>query len=107
MTSIGNELTQQTEDAPTQTIRVRLLYFGAAREEVGREEELLEVRAPATAASVFAEVLNAHPALRRFRRASTRATRSRSFRLSAAAQGKEAAQVSKRMSRTRRKIFLN
>ncbi|HZH90238.1 MAG TPA: molybdopterin converting factor subunit 1 [Pyrinomonadaceae bacterium] len=51
-----------------QTIRVRLLYFGAAREETGREEEQLEVSAPATSASVFEEVLNAHPALRRFGR---------------------------------------
>lgn len=68
MNSSGNKLTQQTEDAPPQTIRVRLLYFGAAREEVGREEEQLEVGAPATTASVFAEVLNAHPALRRFGR---------------------------------------
>jgi molybdopterin converting factor subunit 1 len=68
MTSSGDELTRQTADAP-QTIRVRLLYFGAAREEVGREAEQLEVCAPATAASVFAEVLDAHPALRRFGRA--------------------------------------
>ena len=51
-----------------QTIRVRVLYFGAAREEVGREAEQLEVGMPATAASVFEEVLNAHPALRRFGR---------------------------------------
>jgi molybdopterin synthase catalytic subunit len=51
-----------------QTIRVRLLYFGAAREAAGREEEQLEVGAPATSASVFEEVLNAHPALRRFGR---------------------------------------
>jgi molybdopterin synthase catalytic subunit len=68
MNSSANELAQQTEDASPQTIRVRLLYFGAAREAVGREEEQLEVGAPATAASVFAEVLHAHPALRRFGR---------------------------------------
>lgn len=67
MTSPGDQLTHQTEDAP-QTIRVRLLYFGAAREEVGRETEELEVSAPASAASVLAEVLDAHPALRRFGR---------------------------------------
>lgn len=67
MTSPRDELTPHTEDAP-QTIRVRLLYFGAAREAVGRAEEELEVSAPATAESVFAEVLNAHPALRRFGR---------------------------------------
>jgi molybdopterin synthase catalytic subunit len=67
MTSPGDANTPQTETAP-HTIRVRLLYFGAAREEVGRAEEQLEVCAPATAASVFAEVLEAHPALRRFGR---------------------------------------
>jgi molybdopterin synthase catalytic subunit len=67
MTSTSDQLTHQTKDAP-QTIRVRLLYFGAAREEVGREAEELEVSAPATAASVLAEVLDAHPALRRFGR---------------------------------------
>lgn len=67
MTAPTEERTPQTEYAP-QTIRVRLLYFGAVREAVGREEEQLEVAAPATAASVFAEVLNAHPALRRFGR---------------------------------------
>ena len=67
MTSTGDEQTQQQATAP-QTIRVRLLYFGAAREEAGREEEQLEVGAPATAASVFEEVLCAHPALRRFGR---------------------------------------
>ncbi|HEY0098885.1 MAG TPA: molybdopterin converting factor subunit 1 [Pyrinomonadaceae bacterium] len=67
MSSPGNEPTRQTNDSP-QTIRVRLLYFGAAREEVGREEEQLEVTSPATSASVLAEVLNAHPALRRFGR---------------------------------------
>ena len=67
MTSHGDRLTPQTLDAP-QTIRVRLLYFGAAREEVGREAEELEVSAPATTASVLAEVLDAHPALRRFGR---------------------------------------
>ncbi len=67
MTHASDEQVQGTTDA-RQTISVRLLYFGAAREETGREEEQLEVSAPATAASVFAEVLNAHPALRRFGR---------------------------------------
>jgi len=68
MTHVNDDLKRrQTPDAP-ETIRVRLLYFGAAREEAGREEEQLEVGAPATAASVFEEVLRAHPALRRFGR---------------------------------------
>ncbi|HKP72334.1 MAG TPA: molybdopterin converting factor subunit 1 [Pyrinomonadaceae bacterium] len=67
MTSHSSDLKFQHRDTP-QTIRVRLLYFGAARGETGRDEEQLEVRSPATAASVFEEVLNAHPALRRFGR---------------------------------------
>jgi molybdopterin synthase catalytic subunit len=59
---------QHGQRGARQTIRVRVLYFGAAREAAGREDEQLEVHAPATAASVFEEVLNAHPALRRFGR---------------------------------------
>ncbi len=58
------------DGSPTKgaTIRVRLLYFGAARDAVGRDEEQLDVRAPATVLSVFADVLGAHPDLRRFGR---------------------------------------
>ncbi|MDQ1558825.1 MAG: MoaE-MoaD fusion protein [Pyrinomonadaceae bacterium] len=68
MTFTSGDLKQHQRGDARQTIRVRLLYFGAAREEAGREEEQLEVGSPATAASVFAEVLEAHPALRRFGR---------------------------------------
>jgi molybdopterin synthase catalytic subunit len=69
MTHVNDDLKRhQTPGAPPEMIRVRLLYFGAAREAAGREEEQLEVGAPATAASVFEEVLRAHPALRRFGR---------------------------------------
>ena len=68
MTFTGGDLKRPHPGGAPQTIRVRLLYFGAAREEAGREEEQLEVEAPATAASVLAEVLRAHPALRRFGR---------------------------------------
>lgn len=68
MTQASDDLGRHQQPRATQTIRVRLLYFGAAREEAGREEEQLEVGSPATAASVFEEVLNAHPALRRFGR---------------------------------------
>ena len=50
-------------------INVRLLFFGAAREAAGCAEEELRVRAPATAATVFAAVLERHPALARFGRA--------------------------------------
>jgi molybdopterin synthase catalytic subunit len=68
MTNASDDLKRGQRPGARQTIRVRVLYFGAAREEAGREEEQLEVGAPATAASVFEEVLNAHPALRRFGR---------------------------------------
>ncbi|HJR08794.1 MAG TPA: molybdenum cofactor biosynthesis protein MoaE [Pyrinomonadaceae bacterium] len=67
MTQISDHLKHKGASAH-ETIRVRLLYFGAARETVGREGEELEVSAPATAASVFEEVVAAHPALRRFGR---------------------------------------
>jgi molybdopterin synthase catalytic subunit len=51
-------------------VRVRLLLFGAAREAAGgAEEHAIEVAAPATAATVFAETLARFPALRRFGRA--------------------------------------
>jgi molybdopterin converting factor subunit 1 len=49
-------------------VRVRLLLFGAAREAAGEDAHELEVRAPATAASVFEEVLKRYPALSRFGR---------------------------------------
>ncbi|HYG09723.1 MAG TPA: molybdopterin converting factor subunit 1 [Pyrinomonadaceae bacterium] len=68
MTHASDDLKEHRPHEARHMIRVRVLYFGAAREEAGREEEQLEVRAPATTASVFEEVLNAHPALRRFGR---------------------------------------
>ena len=53
-----------TNDGET-LINVRLLLFGAAREAAGSDAADLEVRAPATAASVFAAALERYPALRR------------------------------------------
>src|ERR1051325_10691774 len=50
------------------TIKVRLLLFGAAREAAGEGALALEVRAPATAASVVEAALEKYPALRRFGR---------------------------------------
>jgi molybdopterin converting factor subunit 1 len=44
-------------------IQVRVLFFGAARETVGSEEVSLELHAPATVASAFAEVLMHYPQL--------------------------------------------
>ena len=49
-------------------VAVRVLLFGAAREAAGAGELPLEVRAPATAASVLEELLAARPALGRFGR---------------------------------------
>ncbi|MCA1816884.1 MAG: molybdenum cofactor biosynthesis protein MoaE [Acidobacteria bacterium] len=56
-----------TTDGKT-LITVRLLLFGAAREAAGAGALDLEVRAPATAASVFEAALERYPALRRFGR---------------------------------------
>lgn len=47
-------------------IRVRVLFFGAARDMVGREEVDLELSSPSGAAAAFKELLDAYPALRRF-----------------------------------------
>lgn len=49
-------------------VRVRVLFFGAARDAAGRDEVELDVPAPATAASAFEHVLASYPALRRFGR---------------------------------------
>ncbi len=49
-------------------IRVRVLFFGAAREAACADEASLDVEAPATAESAFAQVLEHYPALRRFGR---------------------------------------
>jgi molybdopterin converting factor subunit 1 len=49
-------------------LRVRVLFFGAARE-AAADEAALEVEAPATARTVFERALSAYPALRRFRAA--------------------------------------
>ncbi|HYP52811.1 MAG TPA: molybdopterin converting factor subunit 1, partial [Pyrinomonadaceae bacterium] len=58
---------QTTRDAEGR-VRLRVLFFGAAREAAGSDELTLEVAAPATAASAFEEVLARLPALRRFGR---------------------------------------
>lgn len=56
------------EQAGDSTISVRVLFFGAAREIVGRAEVELSLRAPATAASAFEEITTRYPDLRRFGR---------------------------------------
>ncbi|MFL6210016.1 MAG: molybdopterin converting factor subunit 1 [Pyrinomonadaceae bacterium] len=55
-------------DSALSRLSVRLLFFGAAREAAGCDEAEIEVGAPATAASVLAEVTARHPALARFGR---------------------------------------
>jgi molybdopterin converting factor subunit 1 len=58
-----------TIDSATETqsdetrIHVRVLFFGAARETVGSDEIKLDLHAPATVASAFAEVLAHYPQL--------------------------------------------
>jgi MoaE-MoaD fusion protein len=47
------------------SINVRVLFFGAARETVGRDEVELRLRASATAASALEEILASYPELQR------------------------------------------
>ncbi|HEX8650748.1 MAG TPA: molybdenum cofactor biosynthesis protein MoaE [Pyrinomonadaceae bacterium] len=61
--------TQGGSDDPERRIRVRVLFFGAAREIVGHAEVELELHAPASAASAFEEIMASYPLLRRFGRA--------------------------------------
>src|SRR3712207_5602337 len=49
-------------------VRVRVLFFGAAREDVGHDEVEMSLTAPATGASAFAEVTARYPQLSRFGR---------------------------------------
>ena len=49
-------------------VRVRVLFFGAAREDARTDEATLELCAPATARDVFARVLEVYPTLARFGR---------------------------------------
>ena len=49
-------------------IRVRILFFGAAREIAGRAEVSMEIHAPATAASAFEEIKESYPDLKRWGR---------------------------------------
>jgi len=49
-----------------QTISVRVLFFGAARDVTGADEADLKLNPPHTSANAFEQLLNAYPALRRF-----------------------------------------
>jgi molybdopterin synthase catalytic subunit len=59
---------QQERAGGTERIRARVLFFGAAREIAGHAEVEMEIRAPATAASAFEEIMASYPELRRFGR---------------------------------------
>jgi molybdopterin synthase catalytic subunit len=51
---------------PEQTITVRVLFFGAARDASGHEEATLELNSPADAAVARAQILTAYPGLQAF-----------------------------------------
>lgn len=56
---------QQTEAQDNDRVHVRVLFFGAAREIIGRDEISLTLNAPASAESAFEEILSNYPELRR------------------------------------------
>jgi len=62
--------TREQQERPTsqRSFRVRVLFFGAAREIAGHSEIEFELRAPATAATAFEEIMASYPELRRFGR---------------------------------------
>lgn len=68
MTLDNSDSDSGKREAAHARLTVRLLLFGAAREAAGDDAHELEVRAPATAASVFEDALERFPALRRFGR---------------------------------------
>jgi molybdopterin converting factor subunit 1 len=51
-----------------ESISVRVLFFGAARDATGTGELQLELKSPATARTAFAELLTTFPDLQRFGR---------------------------------------
>ena len=63
MTTLEEQVKESNE-----MIRVRVLFFGAAREAAGRDEVDLNVPARINAANAFAEILSRYPELRRFGR---------------------------------------
>ena len=56
----------QMEATNKKAIRVRVLFFGAARDAAGREELELSLSSQANVASAFAQLLADYPALARF-----------------------------------------
>ena len=66
MTEAGRQ--RGTESQSSERVRLRVLFFGAAREAVGTDAAEWEASAPATVRSVFAELLASFPQLSRFGR---------------------------------------
>lgn len=58
----------QNNSPKANEIRVRLLFFGAARDAVGHDEADFALQSASTAANAFAEVLEKYPELHRFGR---------------------------------------
>ncbi|HYG83020.1 MAG TPA: molybdenum cofactor biosynthesis protein MoaE [Pyrinomonadaceae bacterium] len=56
------------DDATGGRIKVRVLFFGAARDHAGSEEAEVSLSAPMNAAAAFEEILSLYPTLRRFGR---------------------------------------
>jgi molybdopterin synthase catalytic subunit len=65
---MNNALEHAGPETGEERVRVRVLFFGAARETARSAEMELELRAPASAASALEEVLERYPDLRRFGR---------------------------------------
>jgi molybdopterin synthase catalytic subunit len=61
--TISREQSEEKESAGAGRLRVRVLFFGAARETIGNAEVELEIAAPADTRSAFAEVLARFPTL--------------------------------------------
>ena len=59
---------EQSVRSGSETIRVRVLFFGAARELAGRDEVDLNLHSPVDAAAAFERILVEYPSLRRFGR---------------------------------------
>lgn len=61
--TISREPRQENESTEGGRLRVRILFFGAARDAVGHAEIELEIAAPASTRSAFADVLARFPVL--------------------------------------------
>ena len=60
--------TAAEDQKQNEQIKVRVLFFGAARDVVGQSEGYLTLSSPANATMAFEQVLSAYPDLRRFGR---------------------------------------